>query len=428
MLVPNTQAGSYYIMVNPQNRYARVQRIGVLARTLPYQILSCTPHVLGQGPVSTAVRGAGFRPGGVFRLRNSSGQSMAVAVVSSYVNSMQVELSWNLTNVAAGTYTLESENPDGATVALVNGIQVEESSGYVMGGYSVSPNVIRVGRQVVFSFVFENTGNIDIPFARTEISLPDYAEIVAVNYSASGSGAQAFGLDRFFQSGLVPLAYQSADGMKTIPMIGKGLRPGGQVVANVTVRNFLNAQFPYTQQMQGYSAIQFVQMQLLLAEMYRNAILDTASAFSGPVLLLAQNYSAFRDSILAAYIQRGVLSMADTAGMFCASCPHYDIDPGFRIGKSTYGSLALSAGGSMHWEINHPQGVAGMDPGWDFVQVNGQLQVQSTSASRFRIDVQSLSSFDQTDAFLTGFEPWRNQRWPILVAMGGISGFVATLS
>ena len=423
VLVPNTQAGSYYIMVNPQNRYARVQRIGVLARTLPYQILSCTPHILGQGPVSTAVRGAGFRPGGVFRLRNSSGQSMAVAVVSSYVNSMQVELSWNLTNVAAGTYTLESENPDGATIALVNGIRVVESSGYVMGGYSVSPNVIRVGRQVVFSFVFENTGNIDIPFARTEISLPDYAEIVAVNYSASGSGAQAFGLDRFFQSGLVPLAYQSGDGMKTIPMIGKGLRPGGQVVANVTVRNFLNAQFPYTQQMQGYSAIQFVQMQLLLAEMYRNAILDTASAFSGPVLLLAQNYSAFRDSILAAYIQRGVLSMADTAGMFCASCPHYDIDPGFRIGKSTYGSLALSAGGSMHWEINHPQGVAGMDPGWDFVQVNGQLQVQSTSASRFRIDVQSLSSFDQTDAFLTGFEPWRNQRWPILVAMGGISGF-----
>ncbi|NBU72306.1 MAG: hypothetical protein EBS53_12820, partial [Bacteroidetes bacterium] len=167
---------------------------------------------------------------------------------------MQVELRWNLTAVAAGTYTLESTNPDGSVATLTNGIEVEEASGYVMGGYSVSPSVIRVGRQVVFSFVFENTGNIDIPFARTQISLPAYTDIVAINYSATGAGTQVFGLDQFFPQGIAPVNFKEENDKVVIPLTGKNLRPGGQIVANVTARNFMNAQYPYVQQMQGYSS------------------------------------------------------------------------------------------------------------------------------------------------------------------------------
>ncbi|MCH8491447.1 MAG: hypothetical protein LAT81_16200, partial [Oceanicaulis sp.] len=42
-LVPNTIAGTYYIMINPQTQFGNKQRIGVVAQSLPYQIISSTP-------------------------------------------------------------------------------------------------------------------------------------------------------------------------------------------------------------------------------------------------------------------------------------------------------------------------------------------------------------------------------------------------
>ena len=110
------------------------------------------------------------------------------------------------------------------------------------------------------------------------------------------------------------------------------------------------------------------------------------------------------------------------------------IAPGNSPGTLATGSQLWNDGGSYLWEINASNdagGTIGTDPGWDWLDITGTLDLSLLSAGGFTIDIDSLTSGNIAgDA--AGFETWSkgdgivDYSFIIASASAGISGFDAT--
>jgi len=72
------------------------------------------------------------------------------------------------------------------------------------------------------------------------------------------------------------------------------------------------------------------------------------------------------------------------------------IAPGNSPGTLTTGSQLWNIGGSYLWEINDSGGSKGGTNGWDWLDIDGDLNLASLSAGGFTIDIDSLNSSDLT--------------------------------
>jgi len=88
------------------------------------------------------------------------------------------------------------------------------------------------------------------------------------------------------------------------------------------------------------------------------------------------------------------------------------LSPGNSPGTLFVGGDAAWNGGSYLWEINDLAGSAGVDPGWDLVDITGAL----TIGVGYTVSVDDLNA-------LAGWDSESNYSWLIASADGGISGF-----
>ena len=72
------------------------------------------------------------------------------------------------------------------------------------------------------------------------------------------------------------------------------------------------------------------------------------------------------------------------------------IAPGNSPGTLATGSQLWNIGGSYLWEINDSGGSKGGTTGWDWLDIDGDLNLASLSAGGFTIDIDSLNSSDLT--------------------------------
>ncbi len=93
-------------------------------------------------------------------------------------------------------------------------------------------------------------------------------------------------------------------------------------------------------------------------------------------------------------------------------------------GTLTSGSQTWAAGGNYIWGINNPTGGAGNSSGWDWMNITGTLTINATSASKFNINLASLTTANLT-GLLTNFDNTATYIWTIASASGGITGFNA---
>ena len=111
------------------------------------------------------------------------------------------------------------------------------------------------------------------------------------------------------------------------------------------------------------------------------------------------------------------------------------IAPGNSPGTLATGSQLWNDGGSYLWEINASNdagGTIGTDPGWDWLDITGTLDLSLLSTGGFTIDIDSLTSGNIAgDA--VGFDTWTkgnpgdvDYSFIIASASAGISGFDAT--
>ena len=108
--------------------------------------------------------------------------------------------------------------------------------------------------------------------------------------------------------------------------------------------------------------------------------------------------------------------------------------PGNSPGTLSTGSQTWNDGGSYLWEINASNdagGTIGSDPGWDWLDITGSLDLSSLTAGGFTIDIDSLTSGNIAgDA--VGFDTWTkgspgdvDYSFTIATASSGITGFDA---
>ncbi|MDX2227127.1 MAG: PEP-CTERM sorting domain-containing protein, partial [Verrucomicrobiae bacterium] len=80
-------------------------------------------------------------------------------------------------------------------------------------------------------------------------------------------------------------------------------------------------------------------------------------------------------------------------------------------------------GGNYLWEINNFTGTMGADPGWDLINVTGNLDITATSGSPFNINLTTLTLANAA-GLAVNWDGSINQSWTILSA-GSITGFMA---
>jgi len=98
------------------------------------------------------------------------------------------------------------------------------------------------------------------------------------------------------------------------------------------------------------------------------------------------------------------------------------IEPGDCPGTLTTGTETWSGGGIYTWEINQAAGTQGTDPGWDWLNVQGSLDILATTTTPFVIDIDSLA-LDNSPAPVHDFNPNVLQSWTIATAADGVTGF-----
>ena len=106
------------------------------------------------------------------------------------------------------------------------------------------------------------------------------------------------------------------------------------------------------------------------------------------------------------------------------------LSPGNSPGTMSTGDSDMEDGGTYLWEINDSAGAQGADPGWDWLDITGTLELGGLSAGGFTIDIDSLTRamLPATRLALTGFAlmviPMLITALP-LPQPGSISGFDA---
>ncbi len=102
--------------------------------------------------------------------------------------------------------------------------------------------------------------------------------------------------------------------------------------------------------------------------------------------------------------------------------------PGNSPGQINTGATAYAAGGTYKWEINDVAGTQGADPGWDFQNITGLLNITATSGTfptnLFKIDITGLNTSNVAGA-VSGWDPHLNYTWTLATASGGITNFAA---
>ncbi|MGB2092236.1 MAG: beta strand repeat-containing protein, partial [Akkermansiaceae bacterium] len=168
-------------------------------------------------------------------------------------------------------------------------------------------------------------------------------------------------------------------------------------------------------------------------------VLSGANTYKGATrvnegtLSLATGYS---HSGTGAYtVQGGTLKIADGVDISTHAMTINSggvISPGNSPGTAITGSQTWNDGGAYLWEVNDSGGTKGDDPGWDWLDITGTLELGSLSAGGFTIDIDSLTASNVVgDA--VGFDTFTQMdgifdySFVIATASGGINDFDASL-
>jgi autotransporter-associated beta strand protein len=96
--------------------------------------------------------------------------------------------------------------------------------------------------------------------------------------------------------------------------------------------------------------------------------------------------------------------------------------PGFGISTLNAGNTAFSGGGKYTFEVNDFTGTAGVDPGWDLLNIAGTLNLSSLSSlNPFIIQLDSLNLADGL-GLAANFNQYCDYSLPIATASGGFVG------
>ena len=161
ILVPVLQQGTYYLMASASTSNRTPQQITLLAEIIDFEILHVnTASGTNTGSVTTKITGAKFDTIMDFRLTDANGYTPAQKV--KFENSTQSYVTFNLTDLPAGTYNVEAELPGGIITMKEGAFVVEQGLPAELGVNIVAPSSVRVGNSTTVNIEYGNNGATDL--------------------------------------------------------------------------------------------------------------------------------------------------------------------------------------------------------------------------------------------------------------------------
>lgn len=430
VLVPETQNGWYYIYVQNNQAGATNQQIEITAKILPPSILSVNQNEVGQGTVTTAVLGSGFRPYSKIFLA-SGGSIVSSGTIVKLYHTMKLDVLWHLDSVATGVYdVLLVNNTD--TFSLPQGLTVELST-----GYSVAVNTRRLGsflatRRGGYETTVSNIGNVDIPVVyhlsaglkeRTFTTFTPAESILGIEEDTS-------------QNYVLPGAPvgRKFDGfvfdMRPGEARSTGLEEHFTQATCSPDRGCPLIQRVYKSRTMTMSHKQFSKSIIYYAEQQRQEFMTVVHEDFPSWAGSAPDKKLFYQITLQKFVDQGLLDTNDFENYILTEKERYiDFDPGEIIGLQTEHQVAFNSGDVYRWDINVPTvelgAVAGTSIGWDLLKSTGDITINATSNMPFEIIIVPHNPCNKDYTTLTTWEPWHDYKWPLAVAEGSITGFQA---
>ncbi len=163
VLVPTSQAGTYYILVYGDVVPNAPQAYTILAEAIPFGITAIEPGAASNfGPVTVTVTGARFDPAVELSLFGTAG-SAVLSDPTYWVDSSRTFATFNLVGQAVGPADMRAVNPGGG-VAVAEGVfEIIDGGGPQLMARVVAPSFIREGREFTVTVEYVNIGTVDLP-------------------------------------------------------------------------------------------------------------------------------------------------------------------------------------------------------------------------------------------------------------------------
>ena len=100
------------------------------------------------------------------------------------------------------------------------------------------------------------------------------------------------------------------------------------------------------------------------------------------------------------------------------------ISPGNSVGSIETGAQIWQGGARAEWELNDAEGIAGGPEGWDYISINGILDIQATAGNPVFISLATLT-LGQLPGLAENFDPSSPYSWLFVSATGGVTGFAS---
>jgi hypothetical protein len=450
LLVDASKAGTYFVLVKTTSKLPSPQNISLYAKSIPFSIISTHPSKVGQGKVTTRISGGGFSPETRFQLIDAMNNVVTMASVQTFRNSLDVDVLWDLSDAKLGTYSIRTLNKESTPVVLTDALEVEQASGFKVKTTVSAPEVIRTRTYAYYTFYFENTGNIDIPFVKGKINVLAGSEKKPTKLQYIKGTENVKRRSQFFTiNEESKIEDYTIDGNSmSIPFIATNIKPGEKFNITTVFSNFSTATFPVSVKAYGYTREAFIKEQVNITNMQRKGILKNAWKVSGVegILSLAGDSAAFMNKMMDFYVQGNYFGKEDLdKGNFgCTSCDsdeENDVSAlGGLVGIGTEGNgsiigsnsplptnmdvaeLTLGPMDQYNWKINKYNGKPGEDPGWDLIRVKGKVNFTSTPEKPFVFNINSFDYYG-VPSHLAGWAPAFDKCWPVIIAQQGIEGF-----
>jgi parallel beta-helix repeat protein len=161
IVIPEADAGTYYLMAYGSSRIATDQSVMLLAKVLHFEIRSVAAKKGGNtGSVTVQVNGSKLTEN--MKVMLTRGSTSIVAEAIHVVNSARVYATFNLQGAPLGAYNLVAVNEASDTARLENGFEVEEGRTPQLLTRVVAPPFASRWHLISVRIEFSNGGNVNI--------------------------------------------------------------------------------------------------------------------------------------------------------------------------------------------------------------------------------------------------------------------------
>jgi hypothetical protein len=271
VLVPATEAGTYYILVrNPFLLTEQVGSFSLLAEAFDFTLFSISPDAGGSGGrVVATIQGAQLGEDTSFYL--TDGVSRVDGTLLRVLSPMEVEVRFDLQGEPVGTYDVLAEQTGGSSAQLQDAFAVETLvTDNLQFAISMPPTLFR-NAGATFRLIVENKNNIDLDVVVVSVILPgDHAfRIESMDFTGAPLPVD-YPEDAPLPLAGVPVKVDVPDlGLDFAPtewgmlvLYGKSLRVGESLSADIIVDRVneeVGEPFPMLVSASGQSDVQFIQ-------------------------------------------------------------------------------------------------------------------------------------------------------------------------